>query len=56
MLPSMNARSFEREVQPLDDKLHHSAGTLWYGHPACDIYEDAVTYFIAVALPRCHAD
>ena len=55
MLPSMDTSSFERESKtPLGDMLSVSALPVWL--PACDIYEDAATYSIAVALPGCHAD
>lgn len=50
MLPSMAHDSFE------GDALHALDGWLSAWSPACDLYEDDVTYSIAVALPGCRPD
>jgi HSP20 family protein len=53
----MGHDSFEHEMDRLfDDALHavDSWSSVW--SPACDLYEDASMYSIAVALPGCSLD
>jgi HSP20 family protein len=57
MLPSMEHDSFEHEMDRLlDDVVHTTDGSFSVWSPACDLYEDASTYSIAVALPGCSPD
>ena len=57
MLPSMGHDSFEHEMDRLlDDALDAIDGWSSVWSPACNLYEDASTYSIAVALPGCSLD
>ena len=57
MFPSKSHDSFEHAMDRLlADALDAINGWSSVWSPACDLYEDASTYSIAVALPGCSPD